>query len=330
MSIHAQNKALIAQFWERLDAPALDTSTQELFADQAPYNAMEPIGTITGGQAFMDLLWAPLRSSLSEFRRETHMMLAGRSYAQEDANICEGDWVGSTGYFHGLHSAEFLGIPAANQQVKIRWGEFLKIENGQIVDAQFQLDLIDWCDQIGTPLLPKSRGAPFVYPAPTGEDGAKIKSDEIETAKTLQLGRDLIYGGLNTFDEENLASMGMAQYFHPNLKWYGPGGINACLSFKEFEDLHQAPWLVAFPDRKVANLESLFAEGPFVAGSGIAGVVAKHSGPYLGHAPKGGTLNISGLDFWLRKDDQFIENWVFVDMIKLFREMGYDLLGQVR
>ena len=54
--------------------------------------------------------------------------------------------------------------------------------------------------------------------------------------------------------------MGMADYFHPNLKWYGPGGIRACFSFKEFEDLHQRPWLIAFPDRTVVDLDNLIAE----------------------------------------------------------------------
>ena len=46
--------------------------------------------------------------------------------------------------------------------------------------------------------------------------------------------------------------MGMAGYFHNNLKWYGPGGIGACLSLREFETLHQAPWLRPFPTARSA------------------------------------------------------------------------------
>lgn len=41
----------------------------------------------------------------------------------------------------------------------------------------------------------------------------------------------------------------------PDLQWYGPGGIGACPSFEEFENLHQRPWLVAFPDRQVQDLD---------------------------------------------------------------------------
>ena len=151
-----------------------------------------------------------------------------------------------------------------------------------------------------------------------------------ETAQSMELGRALIFGGLNTFDESDLSSMGMARFFHPNIKWYGPGGIGACLSLAEFETLHQRPWLEAFPDRKVMHLESLFAEDRMVAASGPKGVVATHTGPYLGHPASTAHLEVSGLDFWLRTDGQFTENWVFVDMIHLFSQMGVDLFARAK
>ena len=190
---------------------------------------------------------------------------------------------------------------------------------------------MDWCEQLGIYLLPRPRGASHVYPAPTAVDGIRLTdSDAQETAQTLTLGRGLIYEGLNEFDEAGLESMGMRGFFHDNLKWYGPGGIGACMSLQEFEDLHQAPWLVAFPDRKVQDLESLFADGPFVAGSGVAGVFSTQTGPYLGHKAFGRKLQVSGLDFWLRTDDKFTENWVFVDMVKMFGQMGYDILAPLK
>jgi hypothetical protein len=36
------------------------------------------------------------------------------------------------------------------------------------------------------------------------------------------------------------------------------------------------------------------------------------------------------MDFWLRRGDKFVENWVFVDMIDLFDQFGIDLLLQAR
>ena len=92
-----------------------------------------------------------------------------------------------------------------------------------------------------------------VYPAPTACEGFVSDQEGKKQSKNLlKYARDFIFGGLNGFDKVDLKSMGMADFFHPNLKWYGPGGIGTCLSFKGFEDLHQRPWLHAFPDRRVS------------------------------------------------------------------------------
>ena len=124
--------------------------------------------------------------------------------------------------------------------------------------------------------------------------------------------------------------MGMADWFHPDLKCYGPDGIGACLSFREFEQLHQAPWLVAFPDRQVQDLDALFAEGKFTGAPGWAGVLATHTGTYLDQPATGNRIEFNGLDRWKRESEQYIENWVFVDMIHLFGQFGVDLFDRLR
>ena len=85
--------------------------------------------------------------------------------------------------------------------------------------------------------------------------------------------------------------------------WYGPGGIGACLSFKEFEDLHQRPWLIAFPDRTVGDLDNLIAEGTFVGASSMPGVTLTHTGPYLGHSATQARCGVNGIDFWSEGKD---------------------------
>lgn len=40
---------------------------------------------------------------------------------------------------------------------------------------------------------------------------------------TLQHIRRFIFEGLNSYDQSELKSMGMADFFHPDVKWYGPG-----------------------------------------------------------------------------------------------------------
>ena len=149
--------------------------------------------------------------------------------------------------------------------------------------------------------------------------------NEQTTQYSLEHIRKFIFDGLNNYDQSELESMGMADFFHSDVKWYGPGGIGACLSFNEFETLHQKPWLKAFPDRAVQNLDALIAEGSYSGAPGWAGVKATHTGDYLGCPASGNPIAVNGLDFWKRRGEQYIENWVFVDMVHLFRQLGVDL-----
>ncbi|MEO0633511.1 MAG: ester cyclase [Pseudomonadota bacterium] len=325
-----RNKETALALWAALDDD-LSGAEPMLRAVEA-WQGPAPFGLMGSGAEVVATMFAPLRAALPDLRRQVHLFLGGASAAHENGGPDGTAWVAGTGYYTGRAVAEVFGIPTTDTPLRIRWGEFLRFDAaGQIVQAQTIWDLVDWFEQIGRPVLPPPRGAAHVYPAPTGYDGVLRGAQDADAAeKTLTLGRGLIFGGLNSFDESDLSSMGIARFFHPNIKWYGPGGIGACLSLTEFEELHQKPWLIAFPDRKVLHLESLFAEDRLLAASGPCGVVATHTGPYLGHAASGARIEVSGLDFWLRDGSRFTENWVFVDMIHLFAQMGIDLFARMK
>lgn len=333
MQRNQANKARVRDYWSAIDSATpeqLPAVANEYLPQNFLWKGPAPLGTLTGPAALAEQFLAPLKLAIPDLSRQTHLFMGGQSIDHVGSDSRDASWVAGTGYLCGTASGSFLGIPATGQPLRIRWSEFIRFKDDVMVESQLIVDFVDWFEQIGLAVLPPTRGASHVYPAATGFDGVlETAQSEEDTQLTLQLGHKLLYGGLNGFDQDNLSSMGMADFFHPNLKWYGPGGIGACLSFAEFEQYHQQPWLVAFPDRKVEALESLFAEGRLLASSGVSGVRATHTGPYLGEAASGARLDISGIDFWLRSDGQFTENWVFVDMIDLFGQMGIDLFGRM-
>lgn len=329
-----RNKATAAAFWTAIDAAPED----ELFAvaarfmtPDATWQGFAPLRPVSGPQALSAECLVPLKRAFPRLERLTHILIGGRS----DGTMRGGDdgraWVGATGYLVGEQAEPVWGIPARPGARRLRWGEFLEFDaEGRITRIQMLIDLIDWLEQIDLSPLPRPAGAPFVWPAPTGREGVLMpQQDQALSDDLLAYARAFIFGGLNAFDRTDLKSMGMARFFHPNVKWYGPGGIGACLSLREFEEWHQRPWLVAFPDRRVGDLDNLIAEGDFVGASSLPGVHATHTGPYLGHAASGRALAVNGIDFWRRDGGQFTENWVFVDMIHLFGQMGIDLLARV-
>lgn len=321
-------------FWAVCDSANEETLLSDLQAYLSPdvqWQGFRPANDCTGIQNYMDAYVTPLRQGLRALERQTHILMAGASDGKADGSEDGAIWVGATGYLCARQVSEMWGLPSRHSNVRLRWGEFLEFNaSGQITRIQCLIDVIDWLEQLGLSPLPRPKGAPFVYPAPTGVEGVLLtESDPKETVATLKFARDFIYGGLNAFDSQDLNSMAMDQFFHPNLKWYGPGGIGACLSFKEFQSFHQAPYLKAFPDRKVQDLDNLIADGPFIGASSLPGVKMSHTGPYLGHGATGNTLFVHGVDFWLLQNNQLTENWVFVDMIHLFEQMGIDLMQKV-
>ena len=336
-----RNKAIAQAYWAICDTTPVADLTSSLSRHIGPdfqFQGFDPVGTLSGAAAFVDHYLLPLRTAFPDLVRQTHIAIGGLSDGKADGSTDGAFWVGATGYLCGRQAEDVWGVPARNQHLRLRWGEFLQFDtDGRILRSQTLIDVIDWLEQGGLSPLPRSRGAPFVYPAPTGaigtlwdDHGARAQRADDQASDLLAFGRQFIFGGLNAFDQSNLKTMKMADYFHPNLKWYGPGGIGACLSLTEFEELHQRPWLDAFPDRKVGDLDNLIAEGAYLGASSLPGVYLTQTGPYLGHTASHQRAGVNGIDFWRYEKGQFTENWVFVDMLHLFKQFGVDLMARVQ
>lgn len=333
IELNQQNKQVVWDFWQALENAEADRAAEVarlVLAEDISWNGPDPINQLRGVAAFVSDFWLPLRHSFPDLKRQSHLFFGGKSNGRIDGRFDGRMWVCGTGYFRGTFARDWLTIPATGAEVKIRWGEFCRMEHGKIVEIYFLLDLVDLMRQAGFQVLPPSRGADGLYPPPRLNDGLLLTAQNgQESQQSLALIRQFIFDGLNRYDQSDLESMGVAQFFHPNVQWYGPSGIGACLSLKEFEAFHQQPWLQAFPDRQVQDLDSLFAEGCYSGASGWAGVKATHTGPYLDCPATGNQVEFNGLDFWRREGDLFVENWVFVDMIHLFRQFGVDLFERL-
>ncbi len=328
------NKRTVMDFWRALENTApgqlKDAMSLYVHADMA-WNGPDPINRLQGADAFIAGYWLPLLRSFPDLHRETHIFFGGRSNGRIDGLLDGEMWVCGTGLFNGTFSQDYLDIPASGKKVSIRWGEFCRLRNGKVDVIYLLLDLLDLMQQAGFHVLPPGRGKDGIWPPPRANDGVLMHTQDAEVSRySLEHIRKFIFEGLNKYDQSNLKSMGMAGFFHPEVQWYGPGGIGACLNFNEFETLHQQPWLKAFPDRSVQNLDALIAEGCYSGAPGWAGVKATHTGEYLGYPATGKPLEINGLDVWKREGEVYVENWVFVDMIHLFRQLGVDLIGRMR
>ena len=332
--LNQRNKQQVWDLWnamDRADDGDLLALLEPHLDPQAPWHGPQPIGTVIGAKAYVDSVWRPMRRAFKNLQRESFIFMGGLSSGRVDGRDEGHYWVGATGTFHGRFEQPYLGIPPNGEDIAMRFGEFARLENGRIVESYALFDFVDLMEQAGINVLPPSRGRPGLYPAPKANDGVLLaQQDDAVSDYTLDHIRRFVFGTLNDYDESDLKSMGMADFFEPDIAWYGPGGIGACLSLADFQQLHQGPWLNAFPDRRVLDLTALIGEGEYSGSPGWSGVKATHRGEYLGVAATGNALAINGLDFWKRSGERYLENWVFVDMVHLFAQMGVDLFARMR
>jgi predicted ester cyclase len=306
--------------------------------EDVDWNGPHPINQLRGAHALIAGFWQPLLHSFPDLKRVADIFMGGSSAGEE--------WVSGLGYLSGTFAHDWLSIPATGERTNIHFGQFYLMRDERIAESYVILDLLDVMRQAGFQVLPPARGAEGGrVPRPHTGDGVLLtEQDELETRKTGQLVEAMVQG-LGRYvwsrDGKNIRAMEQEHYWHPQMHWYGPSGIGACLSLAEFEDFQLRPWMYAFGEWP--DLEG--GDGGRVIGLGAGGYLAeghyasigvwdapfsRHNGEYLGIPATGKLLTMRDFDWYRREGDLLVQNWVPIDMIDLFLQMGIDLFARLR
>jgi predicted ester cyclase len=331
-----QAKQLVWQMLQTLpgnthNAPTLTDSRpalEQFFAPDTQCHVFHPINEAHGIEAMHAKFWQPLLAAFPNLERRCDLFFAG----DFDGRFCggAGTWVTAHGYLLGTMTQDWLGIPAAGDTVWVRIGEFYRVENGKIVDARILLDLVDVMRQAGIEVLPRSTGARLIVPGPQMHDGLLLGTSDPHEAKRSMDSLDRMIGGLKSFNQQDLKSMGMHAFWHPDMMWYGPCGIGTSRRVEGFQKHHQQPFLHAFPDRVGGNHISRISEGHYIASTGWPSVHATHKGDYLGVPATHQPISMRVADWWRREGETLRENWVMIDLPELMLQMGVDLFARLR
>ena len=140
--------------------------------------------------------------------------------------------------------------------------------------------------------------------------------------------------GLGRFASGGVEAMRLGDYWHPRCNWYGPSGIGTGRGIAGFRNWHQIPFLNAMPDRKGSTASGRgyhFADGDYVAFTGWPGMEMTISGDgFLGIAPSGQKISMRSLDFWRCENGLIRENWVLVDLLHVYQQIGVDVFARLR
>ena len=309
---------------ENFDPASISPIMENLFAGDAALHLCHPFGMLAGPDTFLESCLAPMHQAMPDLERRDMILLAGTTPEGQG-------WVGAMGQYMGTFLTPFLNIPPTGHLAHMRYHEFFRIEGGKIVEMQAIWDIPELMMQAGAWPMAPQLGAYLCTPAPMSGDGLIVSGDGQQTIDhVLAMLEDLCRYPANPDPKV----MQLEKYWHPRFNWYGPAGIGTARGISGFRNWHQIPFLRAMPDRKLDATGDLMshwvAEGNYVCETGWPNMrlTLTHDG-WMGIAPAGKEVLLRSLDFWRMEDGLIRENWVLVDLLDLYAQIGVDVLARM-
>lgn len=286
-----------------------------------------PIGQVTGPAALYASAYLPLVNAVPDLERRDYIAVAA---VDRDEH-----WVGCGGYYTGVFERPWLAIPPTGQLFTMRYVEFFRIRDAKIVAMRLLWDIPEVMLQAGAWPMAPSLGVDFHVPGPATQDGVITASgDPRRSEASMQLVADMV-DGLGRYATGGTEAMQLERYWHPKMNWYGPAGIGSNRRLSGFRSRHQVPFLDAMPDRVAGTREGsydcFFADGDYVAYCGWPALHATVSGDgWMGIAPAHQKITMASLDLWRCENGLIRENWVMIDLLDVWNQLGVDVLARMR
>ncbi|MDG1338854.1 MAG: ester cyclase [Paracoccaceae bacterium] len=310
--------SLVTAFDGGLDA--VRTAMSDLMAPGAVVHLAHPFETLVGPQGLVDEAFAPLFAAIPDLERRDMILMQGTTPKGAD-------WVGVCGHYAGRFDGPFLGIPGTGRMVAMRYHEFYRFEGGRCVEVQALWDLPELMMQAGVWPLAPALGRSWQALSPITQDGLAISGDGTAAM-------DVVIEMLThlRYNNDGVDAMRLDAFWHPHCSWYGPAGIGTARGIHGFRKHHQIPFLDAMPDR-VGDPHGghAFAQGDYVGFTAWPGMhMTLTGGGWLGMPTDGQRITMRSLDFWRVQDGMIRENWVLVDLLDVYNQLGVDVLARMR
>ncbi|MBN8532471.1 MAG: ester cyclase [Rhizobiales bacterium] len=327
------------------EAPAgkIEDAIATLARPDALWRVAHPINACAGTAEVLARAFAPLKRACPDLERRD-VIFVGGAYQNRR-------YLAAVGHYCGTMRGDWLGLPATNRPIYLRYGEVYEIDaEGAVVQANLLWDVLDIMRQVGLWPIAPPLGSAEMWPAPLTADGVRFEisdprpsTDSI--AQTLAMHRTLAeFDDRDKLNRENLIAMPQKEHWHPKMMWYGPAGIGTTRGLDGFVDGHQLPFRIAFhrPQGTFAEVQAEKArrgaghyirigDGPYSVTGGWPSVYAVHAGGgFCGLPPSGKPVFMRVMDFYLHHEGLIRENWVPLDMLDLLMQVGFDALGRVR
>ena len=115
--------------------------------------------------------------------------------------------------------------------------------------------------------------------------------------------------------------------------WYGPSGIGTARSLEGFVDNHQLPFRKTFKERNYWKLGHYceLGDGKFSLTAGWNSIQAVYgSDDWLGYKSENQKVTMRVMDFYHHDEGKIRENWVPIDIIHILKQIGVNVLENIK
>jgi predicted ester cyclase len=310
-----------------IEATRLADQLSALLSSDCSVRLAHPLGKLTGPAVLLETGYAPLLEAIPDLERRDYIVIGAVDRSE--------NWIGCGGYYTGVFERPWLDIPPTQHLVTMRYLEFFRLQDDRIVEMLLLWDIPQLMMQAGAWPMAPSLGVEMHVPGPATQDGiVTAPYDETRSAASMELVRNMV-DGLGKYAEGGHEAMQLERFWHPKMNWYGPAGIGSNRRISGFREWHQVPFLNALPDRSadtgIGGYDCFFADGDYVAFCGWPAMRATVSGDgWMGIAPSDKKIEFCSLDIWRCEDGMLRENWVLIDLLDIYDQLGVDVLARMR
>ena len=326
MSDYQNQKELIRKYYSELDVAAGSEHSKVIhkYVDEDYlWRGFHPFHEMHSGDEVIHKFWIPFKQAITRSQRRMDIFMAG-----ENSLETGGVWVVSMGHIMGLFDSHWLGIPPTGKMVFLRYCEFNRVENNKIRETAMYFDIPHLMTQVGLNPFNSQTGAHLVQPGPLHHDGLMFEiQDEWESKKTLKAIDFMVQDikGWSGGKEEPLVTE-LARSWNDDMIWWGPAGIGATYTIERYAKQHAGPFREGLSDRLFNGHICRMSEGKFGGFFGWPNLTLRPTGGFMGMPASDKAADMRVIDIYRCHEDKLTENWIFIDLLHFWNQLGVDLL----
>jgi len=328
MSNYQSQKKLVLDFYHELDSAIGDKNFEVInkyCLDKYVWRGFHPFNQINSTERVVNKFWIPFKASMSRMQRRMDIFMAGKNSLS-----ASGVWVVSMGHLMGLFDKPWLGILPTGKMIFLRYCEFNRIEDNKIVETAMYFDIPHLMTQAGICPFKSQTAVHLIQPGPLNHDGLLYdQQSEIETKKTITA-IDFMVSDIKdwTGGREEPLEDELSRSWNDDMIWWGPEGIGATYTIERYAKQHSGPFRKGFDKRIFNGHICRMSEGHFGGFFGWPNLTLRPTGGFMGMPEFDKSADMRVIDIYRREGDKLAENWIFIDLLHFWNQLGVDFLAK--